>query len=667
MEKKIRKFQSIRVKIIIMLIMISLIPITIMGLSSYTRSKNVLKNNLETTSEQTLKEISRGIDNYFLAMSNLIQVISADSNVEEFDDPLSYHYAKQFLVNVKETDDVILGVFVGTQKGLYYTYPEIKVDANYDFTTRDWYIDAMEHQGEVVITKPYISTTTGKMVVSIARTVEKDNKVVGVTGMNIDLDLFSKELSEIKVGNSGYVFIVDADGIMIAHPDQKLVGTDEATTLSFWPEAAINTEGFESYKYQGEDKFGGYYTSDSTGWKIMSSMYQSELTSDTQAILNIFYVLFLLISISAIIIAIQFSKPIAKNVKMILEAMSKVSHGDLSVDVTIKSRDEFSTLGNHFNEMLNNISNLIYNVQNSSATVHQTSVMLKNMAEETNSSVNEVARAVEEVANGAAEQANNSVESVNSISELADKLNLVEEATDEINDLSINASELTNQGLMRVETLIKTSNETKDSTAKISELVFSMSESMKQINAISDTINNITAQTNLLALNASIEAARAGEAGKGFAVVADEIRNLAEQSKLSTIQIKGIVDEIQEQTKSSVEAMNQTDQNVKEQVAVVDQTQFVFQDIMKAVSNLSKKIIEIKDFTTEIAIKKENIIHQIENISAISEESASATEEVTASTEEISVTMDEVSKHANDMENLAEDLQNNVKKFKLKM
>lgn len=647
-----------------MLLGISLIPVLLMGITSYISSKRVLNNKLETTSSQTTQEVSRGIDNYFSAMSNTVNIITQDTNVISADNPIYFHFAKSFLENVKETDDNIVGVYVGSEKGVYYTYPENKLEKNIDYKGRDWYKAAMEHQGEIVISKPYTSTTTGKRVVSISKTITDGNIITGVAGMNIDLDNYSSGISKIKVGQSGYIFICDTDGLMISHPNSSMIGKDIVTKLSFWDEALKNKDGFTTYEFEGEEKFGAYYTSEVTGWKVMASLSESELTNDTQIIVLTCIVITIIIGLCAIVLSIRFTEPIGKNIQTLLDGMGKIANGDLTASVTIKSKDEFNQLGVHFNEMAGNISKLINEVSISSNTVLDTAVVLAAMSVETNASVNEVARAVEEVSNGATEQARNAVEGANSISDLADKLNVVEESANIIDQLSDNANNLTSQGLIKVQTLIQTSSETKDSTTKISQLINDMKKSMNQINAISDTINGITEQTNLLALNASIEAARAGEAGRGFAVVADEIRNLAEQSKVSTVQIKGILDEIRHKTELSVEAMEITDENVKEQVEIVGQTQAVFRDIMSAVSNLSEKISEIKENTIDIASKKENIVVQIENISAISEESASATEEVTASTEEISVTMDEVTKHADQLRELSSELQEKVNEFK---
>ena len=115
----------------------------------------------------------------------------------------------------------------------------------------------------------------------------------------------------------------------------------------------------------------------------------------------------------------------------------------------------------------------------------------------------------------------------------------------------MNTKELGSKGLYMIDTLTEKSNKTKIATTEVNDIVQDMNESTKQINAISETIADITEQTNLLSLNASIESARAGEAGKGFAVVADEIRKLAEQSKTSTEEIKAIIASIQNEIRYS--------------------------------------------------------------------------------------------------------------------
>lgn len=664
MKKKLNgKLHTIMTKLITMLIIISLVPVLVTGFSSYTISKKVLTEKLDVTSRQTTMEITRGIDNYLNAMSNILEILSNEVNLKEANNPTYFEFAKGLLANTKASDETILNIYVGTETGMFYVDPYSKLPEGFDHRKRDWYTQAVENPDRISIIDPYVDTATGNIVISMSASIHKEDELIGVVGMDIDLTAFSNSLSNIKIGDHGYLIITDKNGSIIAHPDASNIGGNISDLITIWDEIKNEDNGFSDYKYQKEDKFAVYDTSSVAGWKIIAAMNYSELSDDTKDINRAIQLFSIITIIVAILIAILFSTPISRNVRTLLSAFSRLSDGDLKTTVTINSRDEFQTLGMHFNEMAGNISKLIKNVSDASNTVLDTSITLANMAEETNASLVEVSTAVEEVAKGATEQAQNASEGAFSVTELGEKLNRINTSSNRIDSLSQNANELTLQGLSFMDNLMQKSDTTMQSTTKVTEIVYETSESMKQIDAISNTINSITAQTNLLALNASIEAARAGESGKGFAVVANEIRNLADQSKASTVKIREIVENLSQKTALSVEAIEITNRNVQEQVALANQTQSLFHEIKEAVQVLTEKVSEIKQNTGEITEQKDNIVAQIENISAISEETASASEEVTASTEQITTTMEEITQQAVDLQRLSEQLQERINTF----
>lgn len=655
-------FHSFRNKILFMLLILGILPLLVTGIVTYNQSTNILNKKLETTSTQTIQEVGRGIDNYIDAMSNLVTVLSNDVNIIEANDDYYFGFAKGLIANIRESDESILNVYVGTESKMFYAFPEVEL-VGYDPTATAWYKESVEYPDQVVFSDPYTDTGTGLMVMSLTKAITKGNELIGVVGLDIGLDKLSDDLSSIKIGDTGYVYMSDENGYVITHPDNSLIGTDHVANMPYWAEVSVDEEGFISYEFDGEEYFGSYVTNDLTKWKIMGTMTRAELTNDTNQLLYTVLILFIILTVVCIVSAISFTGVINKNIKELIAGFNKMDKGDLSARVTIKSKDEFSLLGAQFNEMVNNMGQIIGSVSQSSITVLDSATELASMSEETNSSASEVSRAVEEVAHGATEQAQSSTDAAMAVTNLSEKLDQINDATVIMNDLSENASKLTTEGLERVESLIDKSNSTKSSTAKVYELIMEMSNSMEKINTISDTIDMITEQTNLLSLNASIEAARSGEAGKGFAVVANEIRKLAEQSRQSTVQIKETINEIHEKTEQSVEAMNKTADTVKEQTIEVDQTQHLFADIKNAVGYLSEHVGEIRNFTTEINSMKENIVSQIENISAVSEETASASEEVTASTEQIASTMDQISEHSVSLSHLAEDLKKKVAHF----
>jgi methyl-accepting chemotaxis protein len=192
-----------------------------------------------------------------------------------------------------------------------------------------------------------------------------------------------------------------------------------------------------------------------------------------------------------------------------------------------------------------------------------------------------------------------------------------------------------------------------------------MAENTKTIDTISEKISQITEQTNLLSLNASIESARAGEAGKGFAVVAEEIRKLAEQSKVSTEEIKEIIVNIRNKSDKATGAIIAAENIAKEQELAVSKTLEIFNEIIESIGVMSAKVNEVKASVIDINRSKQSVIVEIENISSISQETAAASEEVSASTEEIDAAMVRFTKHAEELQSLSEMLGEELARFKI--
>ncbi|MCP5079603.1 MAG: methyl-accepting chemotaxis protein, partial [Psychromonas sp.] len=130
------------------------------------------------------------------------------------------------------------------------------------------------------------------------------------------------------------------------------------------------------------------------------------------------------------------------------------------------------------------------------------------------------------------------------------------------------ASDVAQEGSQFVDATIATINSLSSNIGASSDAVNSVEVKVEGIGSVVDTIRSISEQTNLLALNAAIEAARAGEAGRGFAVVADEVRNLAKRTQDATVEIQGMIEQLQ---KSAQDAVTLMDKSVKEADTGVDQ------------------------------------------------------------------------------------------------
>lgn len=660
------RVNTIRSKLVISLMGICVIPLIILGYGANIQARSILNEKLKLTSQQTLLEVNDGISNYFDGFSNMIIMISTDYNFVNSDKSEQAAYIPESLKNLKESNSNIFSSYFATTDGKFDIYPNSKMPEGFNPKERPWYKQAVDNKGKVIITLPFIDAQTGKNVVSIAKTVERDGKVIGVCAMNVSLETLTEKISMKKIGRTGYVFISDVEGkSMIAHPNKDLLGTDAASKQSFWNDAKTNEKGFITYTFNNTKKFGVYETNNITGWKLVATLDEKELSNDTNSILTTTLIIIVVICFISIVLSLLLSKGIAHNIKKLKEVFEKASSGDLTVSITSSTKDEFMDLANSFNEMLKNISELMNNVTKSSKTVLETSSNLASMSEEVTASIGEVAKAIEEVSEGATNQSQNAQNGVTEMNDLSSRLDKISVNSNEMDKLSASTKELGAKGLSMIDTLIEKSKKTKIATGEVDSIVRDMDESTRKINTISETISQITEQTNLLALNASIESARAGEAGKGFAVVAEEIRKLAEQSKSSTEEIKVIITNIQSKSDTAVKAIKSTESVVTEQDLAVGKTQEIFSEILRSIETMISKVDEIKTSIIDVDEKKKKAVLEIENISLISQETASASEEVTASTEEITAVMDRFTKYADELQLLAEKLDEEISKFKM--
>ncbi len=604
---KTKKFRvnTIRSKLVISLIGICVIPLIILGYGANIQAKSILNEKLKLTSQQTLLEVNDGISSYFDGFSNMITMTSTDYNFVNSDKSEQAAYIPESLKNLKESNSNIFSSYFATTDGKFDIYPSSKMPEGFDPRERPWYKQAVDNKGKVIITLPFTDAQTGKNVVSIAKTVERDGKVIGVCAMNVSLETLTEKISMKKIGRTGYVFISDVEGkSMIAHPNKDLLGTDAASKQSFWNDAKTNEKGFITYTFNNTKKFGVYETNNITGWKLVATLDEKELSNDTNSILTTTLIIIVVICFISIVLSLLLSKGIAHNIKKLKEVFEKASSGDLTVSITSSTKDEFMDLANSFNEMLKNISELMNNVTKSSKTVLETSSNLASMSEEVTASIGEVAKAIEEVSEGATNQSQNAQNGVTEMNDLSNRLDKISVNSNEMDKLSASTKELGAKGLSMIDTLIEKSKKTKIATGEVDSIVRDMDESTRKINTISETISQITEQTNLLALNASIESARAGEAGKGFAVVAEEIRKLAEQSKSSTEEIKVIITNIQSKSDTAVKAIKSTESVVTEQDLAVGKTQEIFSEILRSIETMISKVDEIKTSIIDVDEKK---------------------------------------------------------------
>lgn len=374
----------------------------------------------------------------------------------------------------------------------------------------------------------------------------------------------------------------------------------------------------------------------------------------------------IIVIISSVIAAFVVASIITKPILVVMERMKLIASGDLrNGPLEIKVKDEIGQLVEATNEMSENMYRLLNKI-------HVASEMVSAQSEELTESANDVQVSSEQIALTMQESAAGSELQANHVSELSSVIDIftgkVQEANKEsrqIEQFSNEVRSLTNKGNELVgasnEQMMKINQIVQASVHKVNHLNTQSQEIGKLVTVIKD----IAEQTNLLALNAAIEAARAGEHGKGFAVVANEVKKLSEQVATSVTDITNIVTNIQHESMSVTESLQEGSAETERGTHQIKVTNDTFHEISTDVIEMTNNINKLSTHLSDMAEKSQQMNSSVQEVASISEETAAGIEQTAASAQQTSSSVEEVAKSSEDLAKLAEELNTLVRQFRL--
>ena len=586
------------------------------------------------------------------------RLLSETSGTEDITKSPYFEDVRAMLKSSQESDkeNIVSAYVADVDPSVLFDGGTFVSDEGYVLSEKEYWFKDGETR-ETIISEPYTDIITGNMVVAVTAPVyDKSGKITGITGMDINITALNNMAQQHVIGEKGFAILITRNHTVLSHQDRAMImkNTSEAG-LDENIQSSIESQdtAIKEYDDRGSKVVGCYTPIGDTGWGILTSLPESELTAKVNGItakIMTINILALILMIGALTVL---SARITKPLKKLTAVTAELVKGNYDVEIHADSQDEVGDLANGMSVLVDKLRTYMLYIDEISGSLdsfadgnlnidlkqdysgefyrlrdslEKTVAAFSDVIGDITSISSQLASGSMEIANGAQQLANGSSEQSSSIQNLAMNIN---EITENINSSAEHTTALNSQ-IAAVGSAAFNSNEQMEQMMDAMNRI--SSESM-EIGKIIKTIEDIAFQTNILALNAAVEAARAGAAGKGFAVVADEVRNLATKSSEAAKNTTALIENSIKAVKDGTDIAGETREALSEVVTAVDESSVMIQSISANALKEAEQISHIRSSVDEIS----SVVH---SNSAAAEESSAASEQLSS----LAATLEMISK-----------------------
>ncbi|MEH8018357.1 methyl-accepting chemotaxis protein [Rheinheimera muenzenbergensis] len=391
---------------------------------------------------------------------------------------------------------------------------------------------------------------SGKLTLFVNAAVTVDGKRAAVAGLGYDVSAIASLVSGYKLGQNGFLFLVDGNGMVVVHRDLTLARQNIQQLPQYQAVAQQikqHSTGFslQQTELKNEQVYIGVQDIRDTGLKLVAVLPSAEISNDINQVISFSVIASIVLAAVFIALTVLFANSLSNSIRQVGDNLLQMSGdgGDLTKRLDDSHDNELGHLAKGFNAIIAKIRELVAEIQHTETAIKAGIEQLAQLANDTFSST-ELQRAQTDQVATAITQMGQTIAEVSGIAHRT--------ASD--TEAAVHDTHSTNDSMALTASTMQQLNGV---MGEIESTIADFANQAAAINSVVEVINAISEQTNLLALNAAIEAARAGEQGRGFAVVADEVRNLAKRTQESTLEIRDQITQLQQTAQQSTNAIQQ--------------------------------------------------------------------------------------------------------------
>ncbi|MFZ5652166.1 MAG: methyl-accepting chemotaxis protein, partial [Bacillota bacterium] len=388
---KAKQKQALKQKLVAFFILVSVLPLVAGGIWTTVAVRSHLMENVTEENNLVVHQLSDQVEGLILNRVNLAQTLANLPQVVKMDAA----QLKPMLKSIKEKNSDIDAIGVLNTSGMQIA----RSDDNklLDLKDRSYFKDIMAGK-EQAVSEVLISKTNQKPICVVSAPIKENGSVRGVIHISMTLDSLGKLIGETKAG-TGYSYIVDEKGRVVAHPDTQFIAEQkDLSTLPPVREGVAGKTGTVQFSDESKQWLAGYSRTPFLQWVVVTQRPQSEAMAGANNMVRDTLVVLFMGALFAALMGIILGNRVAKPIAELNSEVLTIAGGDLTRQVNIKSNDEIGQLAESVNRMRDSLREIVAQLVDTGLKLAGSSQQLAAQAEETSAGASETAAAVGQIA-----------------------------------------------------------------------------------------------------------------------------------------------------------------------------------------------------------------------------------------------------------------------------